>query len=316
MDVRQLRYLVTVVEERSISRAAARLNMSQPPLSTMITQLERELGVKLLHRHARGVEPTEAGSYLTDNARRLMATMAEISSSATAIGNGRRGRLSLAAVSGTSWELLPTSLRVFAEDLPDVEIEIVEVTAMDVVERVRSQRADVGLVYATNTGYIERLKSLDLEAAMVRREPMVAVLPTRLAQAQPVDLTRLTDERWLVPAKNADWPELPDLVHEAWHRAGSTPARTYTIATLDAALNLVAAGFGVALMPFTVTRLTRAGVAAAPIVQHLPPIESAAVWRRNERPSPVLARFLRASMATPEPDRLDPAHARPDSPDL
>lgn len=312
MDLRQLRYLVAIVEERSISRAAARLNMSQPPLSTMITQLERELGVKLLHRHARGVEPTEAGSYLVDNARRLMASMDEVSSAVIAVGTGRRGRLSLAAVSGSSWELLPTALRTFADDRPDVELEIAELTPTDVVDRVTSRRADVGLVYSTNTRYIERLNNLDLEVAMVRREPMVAVLPARLGSAEPVDLTRLAAERWLIPPKDAAWPELPDLVQEAWHRAGITPPQTYTISSLDTALNLVAAGFGVALMPFAVAGLARPGATASTVAQHLPPIESAVVWRGNERPSPVLSLFLRASMSTPEPDRLDPAHARPE----
>jgi LysR family transcriptional regulator, benzoate and cis,cis-muconate-responsive activator of ben and cat genes len=278
----------------------------------MITQLERELGVKLLHRHARGIEPTEAGSYLVHSARRMMATMDEVSTSVIAVGTGRRGRLSLAAVSGSSWELLPTALRTFADDRPDVELEIAEVSPTEVLDRVTTRRADAGLVYSTNTRYLERLNSLDLEVAMVRREPMVAVLPAPLAAAEPVDLGQLATERWLVPPKDAAWPELPDLVQEAWHRAGITPPQTYTISTLDTALNLVAAGFGVALMPFSVARLARPGAVTSPVGQHLPAIESVAVWRRNERPSPVLSLFLRASMSTPEPDRLDPAHARPE----
>jgi len=313
MDLRQLRYLIAVVEERSVSGAAARLNMSQPPLSNAIARMERELGVQLLERHARGVEPTEAGTYLAENARRLLAISDEVFASVVAVGTGRKGSLTLAAVSGTSWELLPAALKTFAQDRPDVDIEVLEFAPAEVVDQVKAQRADAGLVHSTSTRYIERLYGADLEVAMVRRQPLAVVLPPHLAQIGGVDLTRLADERWLVSPDDAGWPELPDLVHEAWHRAGISPPHTYTIATLDAAVQFVAAGFGVALTPADVSRIARPDVAVRPLAQHLPPLESAVIWRRHERPSPVLARFLRAVMSTPEPDRLGPS-VRPDEP--
>ena len=75
MDVRQLRYFLAVVHERSFSRAAERLGMTQPPLSTAIAQLERELGVPLLERHPRGVEPTEAGRDLAERAALILQTL-------------------------------------------------------------------------------------------------------------------------------------------------------------------------------------------------------------------------------------------------
>ena len=83
------------------------------------------------------------------------------------------------------------------------------------------------------------------------------------------------------------------------------------MATLDAAVHLVAADFGVALMPASVGRARRPDVVVRPVSQPIPPIEWAVVWRRHERPSPVLSRFLRAIMSTPEPDRLGPAVSRP-----
>jgi DNA-binding transcriptional LysR family regulator len=310
MDLRQLTYIVAVVEERSISRAAARLNMSQPPLSTAIARMERELGVTLLVRHARGVEPTEAGSYLVDHARRVMSTLEELAAAVVAVGTGLRGRLVLAAAPGSSWELVPSSLSTFVLDRPDVDIDLAELPAADVVDRVRTQRADAGLVYATSARELERLGGRDLEVAMVRREPLVAVLPERLAGPALVDLSRLGSERWLLPGEGPGWPELPELVREAWQRADISPARRYTVSNLDAALHLVAAGFGVALMPASVGAVERRGVVVRRVSQPLPPLEWAVVWRRHERLSPVLARFLRAAMSTPEPDRLGPELSR------
>jgi DNA-binding transcriptional LysR family regulator len=312
MELRHLRYLLTVVEERSISRAAARLNMSQPPLSTAIAQLERELGVKLLERHARGVEPTEAGTYLVEQARELVATMAEVSAAVVAVGTGRRGHLAVAAVPGSGWELLPSSLETFSRDRPEVEIEIADVSPTEAIERVRSRRADAGLVQTVDTRYIERLHARDLEVAMVRREPLVAVMPRARADQRPlVELADLAGERWLLPADAATWPDLAGLIRDAWHRAGISPPAARIVATLDTAVHLVGAGFGVALMPASVGRIAPPTVVVRPLRQHLPPIESAVVWRRNERPSPVLAQFLRAAMSTPEPDRLGPSVARP-----
>jgi DNA-binding transcriptional LysR family regulator len=311
MEMRQLRYLVAVVEERSISRAAARLNMSQPPLSATIAQMERELGVKLLDRHARGVEPTEAGGYLVDHARRLLANLDEISATVVAVGTGLRGHITLAGVSGTSWELLPAALASFARDRPDVGIEITDTAPDDAIDRVRTRRADAALVFTADAGDLERHVAPDLEAALAGREPVLAVLPERDGgYATTVDLAALTGHRWLLPPDPSGWPELAELARRAWQRAGIAPAAAHTVATLNTAVDLVAAGFGVALAPASVRRLTRPGVVVRPLRQHLPPIDSAVVWRRHERPSPVLAQFLRAAMATPEPDRLGPEVAR------
>jgi DNA-binding transcriptional LysR family regulator len=310
MEMRQLRYLVAVVEERSISRAAARLNMSQPPLSATIAQMERELGVKLLDRHARGVEPTEAGGYLVDHARRLLANLDEISATVVAVGTGRRGRITLAAVSGTAWELLPAILAGFARDHPDVGIEIADAAPEDALDRVRTRRADAALVFTAGAGDLERHVAADLEVAMAGREPVVAVLPERPGgYGTTVDLAGLAGQRWLLPP-GAAWPEFAELMYQAWRKSGIAPPAAHTVATLATAVDLVAAGFGVTVAPASVRRLARPGVVVRALRQHLPPIESAVVWRRHERPSPVLAQFLRAAMATPEPDRLGPAVAR------
>jgi DNA-binding transcriptional LysR family regulator len=311
MEMRHLRYLIAVVEERSISRAAARLTMSQPPLSTAIAHLERELGVKLLERHARGVEATEAGTYLVNHARRLVATLDDVSAAVVAVGTGQRGRIAIAAVAGCAWELLPTSLEAFCQDRPEVEIDIVEGSPADVIERVKSRRADVGVVYSTSSRHVERLNSLDLESAVVRREPVMAVLPQDhpAVQAQ-VDLASMAGERWLTTTGDADWPELADIMQDAWERAGIPRPPGRTVASLNTAVHLVAAGLGVALAPASVSRIAPSSVAVRPLRQHVASIESAMVWRRHERPSPVVARFLRAAMSTPEPDRLGPSVAR------
>lgn len=313
MDLRQLRYLIAVVHERSFSRAADQLSMTQPPLSTSIAQLERELGVPLLDRHSRGVEPTEAGQYLVDRGLAILADLEDAAATVRAVGTGRRGRLAIATSSAMGWELLPALLRTFDASSRDVETEIRDAPEPEVLMQVRERVSDVGLVYCSRTANLERLVARDLEVAMIRREPLFAVLPADHVadQKENVELASLGAERWMVPASYDGYPGLAQCVREAWDKAGIAPRSTRSVGSLATALRLVEAGLGIAMMPSSVTRVTTPAVAAVPLSEPLPPVEAAVVWHRHERQSPVLARFLRAALWTVEPDRLGPTRSRP-----
>ncbi|HEY1486140.1 MAG TPA: LysR family transcriptional regulator, partial [Micromonosporaceae bacterium] len=107
MDIRRLRYFVAVAEERSISRAARRLHLAQPPLSVQLHGLERELGVTLFTRHRRGVDLTEAGVELAHHARRLLDDIDTVTDAVRSVGQGASGRLTLAFVPALAVTLLP-----------------------------------------------------------------------------------------------------------------------------------------------------------------------------------------------------------------
>lgn len=312
MDLRQLRYFAAVVNQGSVSRAAAQLNMTQPPLSAVIAQLERELGVRLLDRHHRGVDPTEAGSHLAREAARLMTRVEEVTKAVRGIGTGRIGRLSIAATSPVAWEILPNLVTDFDRRSPDVEIEISQSRDAEVLERVRDRQAEVGVVYCTSTRHLERLRGRDLEVAGIHREPLVMVLPpdSPLAGRTTLDLAETGGERWVMPLDQDGFPGLAAHIRHAWAQAGIEPRVKQTVASLDTLLRLVSAGMGVAMVPASVRQVAGSGLVVTRLVAPLAPIEAAVVWRRNERPSPVLERFLRAALATEEPDRLGPSVAR------
>jgi DNA-binding transcriptional LysR family regulator len=312
MDLRQLRYLATVVNERSVSRAADRLSMTQPPLSTAIAGLERELGIPLLERHSRGVEPTAAGRYLVARASEIFDLLEEVEATVRAVGTGRAGRLAIATSPGLGLTLLPDLIRLFDESSPDVRVEVVDACDPDVLESVRQREVDVGLVHCTRTTELERLFTRDLEVAMVRREPLVVVSATRRWDQDPTSLTALGSARWLLPATFDGYPGLAVSVQQAAERAGVAPDDTRTCASLVTGIRLVAAGDAVTLVPASLAAFARSvGATTAAVAEPLPPVEAAVVWRRHERPSPVLARLLRAALWAEEPDRLDPGH-RPD----
>lgn len=312
MDLRQLRYFVTVVQEGSVSRAAAQLSMTQPPLSTAIAQLERELGVRLLDRHARGVDATVAGEHLARQGAHLLAQVEELTARVHGIGTGRLGSLTIATSSAIDWEILPGLLATFDRHSPDVQTELVAAAEPDVLDRVRDRRADVGAVYCTRSSHLERLRGRDLESALIRREPLVAVVPEHspFADLESLELATLQAEPWLLPATYPAFPGLATHVRDAWQQAGIMPRACRTVADQHTLVRLVAAGMGVGLVPAAVRSLGSVGVRAIRLSQPISPVEAAVIWRRDERPSPVLARFLRAALSTREPDQLGPAFGR------
>lgn len=310
MDLRQLRYFVVVAEERSVTRAAARLHLTQPPLSAQLARLEHELGVTLLVRHRRGVDLTEAGTHLLEHARRLLAGMDAATDSVRRLGEGRVGRLTVAFVSATAGAVLAQLLRRYHADRPDVAIHFLEDRADGVVEHVRARRADLGMVYLPPPG-VGAGHGADLDVAVVHREPLVAVLPAALASSvgDLVDLAALADQVFLSPAP-ATWGGLRPHLLNACRLSGFEPS-VQSVELVSTVVALVAAGLGVSVLPASVTGVASAEVVVRSLSRHVPVVETAVLRRRADRPSPQVQQFLRLALATPEPDVLGPAHARP-----
>lgn len=314
MDLRQLRYFLTVVHEGSVSRAAEQLSMTQPPLSAAIARLERELGVRLLERHSRGVDATVAGELLAREAVDVLARVEDLAAAVRDVGTGRSGRLTVVSTAPVAWEILPQLLATFDRRAPDVETELVEARDPDVIDQVRDRAADVGIVYCTRSRHLEHLRGRELEVALIQREPLVVLVPASSAHAArpTVDLAGLGGEPWLLPTAYDGFPGLAGHVRDAWENAGIAPDVRRTVGSLNTVVRLVGAGMGLAMVPASVRSVTTgdADLRVLRPATPVPPIEAAVVWRRHEKPSPVLSRFLRAALATDEPDRLGPAVAR------
>ena len=113
IDLRRLRYFVAVAELLHFGRAAARLHMSQPPLSRQIQQLEREIGAMLFRRSKRRVELTDAGAYLLDEARRMLADAETLAVRTRRVESGETGRLTLGFISAVDYSILPGLLSAY-----------------------------------------------------------------------------------------------------------------------------------------------------------------------------------------------------------
>jgi DNA-binding transcriptional LysR family regulator len=312
MDLRALECFLAVAEEGSVSRAAAALHMTQPPLSVRLQTLERELGVPLLIRHGRGVELTAAGRTLAERARRLFSELNTTTEMVRTIGLGTRGRLTIAVGHTVSPRLLPHLIGGTMLE-PGVDLVLTEDSDPDVVERVHRRDAHAGLLHLEPGGpgrtRHAASRARALEVAVVAREPLVAVLArTHPAAGQErIDLAEVGGERVVVTAEAG--AGLAAHIRAAWAGAGRSSDARHEATSVMHALALVEAGAGVTLLPAQYSSMLWQGLIARPLRRHTAVVETAVCWRPDED-SPVLRRFLRTALSTPEPDMLGPEHAR------
>ncbi|WP_321792354.1 LysR family transcriptional regulator [Caballeronia sp. J97] len=299
IELRLLRYFVTVAEEMHFGHAAARLAMTQPPLSQAIRALEDALGVALFVRTKRTVELTPVGKDLLPEVRRLLASAEALRPLAQSLARGEAGVLSLAFVSTADYGLLPALLRDFGARYPGVRLQLTEATSDVQIEELVAGRIDAGLVipplpprYASALSYVA-----------VAREPLVIAMSAdaalQLGQGAdewadtPVDLHDLAAAPLVVfPRRLA--PGLYDIIMGCYGGAGLTPRIGQEAIQMQTIVSLVSAGLGVALVPKSLRHLRRTGVVYRPLRSPDASgtlVETGLVWRAAEV-SPVLAGFI------------------------
>ena len=284
MELRHLRYLVAVAEELHFGRAAIRLNISQPPLSQQIRQLEEELGVQLFERTKREVRLTEAGRRLVGEAHQVLGRVDHFSQVAAQAGGGEIGHLSVGVTGGVN-PILVETLRLLGRKYPGVRIELQYMTTGTQVEALREGRIDIGfltLPVQEPTLALERIKS----------EPLWLALPTAhpLTRLRRVPLSALAGERIILFPRRAT-PGLHDTITGMCREAGFTLNVVHEVDSIVGGLTLVSADLGIAFTTPSVHRLWP-DIAFRP-VQSSVSIELAVAYKR-ESPSPVIETFLRA----------------------
>ena len=155
MELRHLRYFITVAEEGHITRAAERLGIQQPPLSQMIKGIERELDAQLFQRRPRGVELTDAGRAFLENARAVLAQLDRTFETTRRTARGEQGRISVAYSSAAaSHPLVPLIIREFREAFPLVSLTLADGFPDDLIESMRNDQIDAAFI-GTTVGNME-----------------------------------------------------------------------------------------------------------------------------------------------------------------
>ncbi len=178
MELRQLRYFIAVAEELHFRRAAARLHISQPPLSQQIARLEEELGCRLLSRTRRRVELTPAGEAFLRDARATLEELDVAVATVRRIETGQAGLLRVNFVGSALLSIVPGIIQRFRRGRPEVEIELRERSTLEQLRALNSGIIDVGLVRPP----IDPDDALATEVVM--RERTVAAIPVRPSARQ------------------------------------------------------------------------------------------------------------------------------------
>lgn len=258
-ELSQLRCFVAVAEELHFGRAAARLNMTQPPLSRQIQILERVLDVVLLERSNRTVKLTPAGQSFLAEARRLLKLAESAAMLAKRVANGKAGSINIGFTATSAYSYVPDLVAACRRELPDVEISLKEMVSGDQLKRLDSGEIDIGLLRPP-------LPRGGLRSFRVTAEPLIAAVPSGhpLAEADQVELEALAGEPFIMYAPY-EARYFHDLLVELFSRAGLVPNYVQHLAQIHSILAMVHSGVGVALVPQAALNLHFSGVALRPI---------------------------------------------------
>lgn len=248
-DFRQLQRFVAVATERNFRRAAARLHVSQPPLSESIRQLEDEIGSPLLRRNRRHVELTAAGEVLFARAQLLLAELDEAIKLTRAVADGLSGHITIGFFPTATYEVLPRVLRRYRENYPDVRLRFVELTTPDQPAALEQKRIDIGLFLAPT---VDRN---GISHETILKEPFFAALPEdhRLAGRQTVNLRELRNDPFIFIPPRWGMGYHAQVSH-ACLEAGFAPNVIEEVEHLHTMVSLVGAGMGVALVAASLRR--------------------------------------------------------------
>lgn len=290
IELRLWRQFIAVAEELHFSRAAQRLNMTQPPLTQAIAQLESALGLRLFDRTKRSVQLTAAGAALLPEARDLLARARALPVFARASADGEAGRLRLAFVSTVGFDVLPRWVRAFREQHPKVQLELVEATGDVQLEAIGRGEIDAGFML-----HSPGFSPTGLACQLVARESLVMAVSgqSELANSDTLTLKNLFDQPLVIFPRRI-LPSLYDAIFAMYHAAGYLPGVAQEAIQMQTIVNLVSAGIGVAWVPDSVRQFQRLGVVyrkvSVPKGQIIPACETSLVWRPGVA-NPALLRF-------------------------
>lgn len=286
-EISQLRCFIAVAEELHFSRAAERLNMTQPPFSRQIRLLEHQVGVPLLERTSRAVRLTPAGKAFLPQAARILRSAEEAVFTARRAARGEQGSLAVGFTSASGYSLLPEVVRRLRERLPGVSLNLKELVSTAQVEALNAGELDLAIMrpHTINS---------ELESRRLVTESLMLAVHEREAASWPLEptLQSLHGRPFIMysPHEARPWYLM---LHERFARAGVMPDIVEHIGQIHTMLALVSSGVGVALIPTAAARLQLRGVVLRTMQTDPPaPVQTVCAYRRDNG-NPILEIFRR-----------------------
>lgn len=287
MDLHQLRCFIAVAEELNFGRAAARLNMTQPPLSRQIQLLEKSLGGTLFDRNNRHVQLTHMGEHLLKESRLILKLADRLASSVQQSASGETGTLAMGFTAVFSWSFIPQLLKELTVKLPGVDFKLFEQVSHKQISSVEDNTIDVGFVRHVPPN--PRLAWLPLQG-----ETFVAAFHCDhpLARKRKIPLSAFNNEPFFLYSPN-EARQFYDRITDLFVFSNVTPDFKYQLAQTHTILGLVNAGLGCAIVPASSRTLGLPNVTFMAIEGVNIQAHNFLVYSKDN-PNPVLPVFLKA----------------------
>jgi DNA-binding transcriptional LysR family regulator len=284
--LKQIECFVAVAEELHFGHAAARLHMTQPPLSRQVRLLEHELNIQLLIRTSRTVKLTSAGRVFLLEARRLLALAGNAAGSAQRVARGEAGLLNLGFTAGSSYAFLPRLLAHTNSSVGTVDIVLHEMMTRNQIEALHGHLIDVSILRRTS-------ETKNLELVCVAREMLMLAVPRghRLATGRTPTLKDLEGEPFITFSP-IDGPYFYELTERLFKNAGVQAHYVQRVGQIHSILALVSSGQGIALVPESARSLHFDRTVIRKIKMPAVYGELFLAWKADN-PNPALPRFLK-----------------------
>ena len=305
MKLHYLRYFAALAEELHFGRAAQRLSITQPPLSSAIKGLERDLGTPLFLRDSKRVQLTPAGEAFKDEVLQILDRIDRASHVAKAVAGGLKRRLEIGVTGSLMYREVPAIVKRFEATMPSIELVLRELSSAQQIEELL--RGQVGAGFLNASTVPPQLSTLSLAD-----DDFVCCLPKDhpLAQRQSVRLTELATERFVMFARDVA-PANYDNVAAIFSRENIHPRTVHATRQWLTVLAMVAQGLGVSLVPRSLKRTSISGVSFVKVSGPRHPSRALLVWNSDHQ-SAALNSFLlcaRHVLGVPNHRQGDPSAA-------
>jgi DNA-binding transcriptional LysR family regulator len=283
VELRHLRYFLVVAEELSFTAAAARLRISQPPLSQQIQDLETELKTPLFLRTSRKVELTSAGIAFLDHVRSILGQVGQAVEQTRAIGSGKSGKLDIGATGSVLLGPLASIIAAYRRQHPEVLVRLHEMAPLAQFDSLHARKTDISFLRSPT-------EDPELVTEVAWREQVWVALPTGhpLSRRDRLRLADLrNDDHVFLRLEDSPFAQY---LRDCCVEAGFIPRISQQVVEAYSLTSLVAGGLGVALVPESVRHLSRRGVIYRPLCEPAPAADVKMVFRPDG--NPVVARFV------------------------
>ena len=277
MELRHLRYFVAVAEELHFGRAAARLAISQPPLSMQIRDLEREMGIALFDRTSRRVSLTSAGHAFLQEVRHVLEATDHAVRIATRAAEGTTGSVAVGFLGAAGVSIVPDALVALRARGPALSIRVREYTSgPSLIDALSHKMIDLALLRPP-------LDIAGIETELIATEPFVVVLPRghRLGRRRAIELAEILDEPFVLWDRTSS-PQVFDPIFAASGGVGEPKNVVVEAVGIPSIVGMVAAGLGLSLLPASAVHRLASDVMVRPLRPPAPTIGQIVAWREHD----------------------------------